>query len=668
MKKIVCIAILIIIFILLSLSFCFGLDVENDVNQNNVIRVGFDPNLPPYQYYENGEYKGLDIDLINKIAEKGHFNIELIPLPMNECIQKFQNREIQMVLGIRYLNYLENIMGFSDSLVKSSVSIIVLSERADEIKNVLNVEPLIIAVERDSAEYEFVKNIKKANYNTAFNQESVIQLLLMGRADMMVGVRHVAEYMLEKHNLSDKYKFSNTYETPVDYYIGVSKEYPGLLKIIDTELRYLKLDGEYEKIYDKWIDDKNLLKQKKIVGFLTAFLTAAFLVIIGTLFISLQLKRRVNEKTKELVNINNELEDKITEIRHSNELKDLILESSPRSIVIFDNDGVITIMNENALKICNCTHPLIGESVFDLIPVNLMLSNYIESVLKYGQRYMGVEMEYKSKERSCVYRFAIYPLFDYEKKTRGAIITIEDITDEKLIREQAEEKEKNRVLTQIISGIAHEIRNPLTSIKTYIELLPKKKDNLEFQKQISTIVPHEVERVDTLITQLIDYTKPKPKNIEFVVVSDLIESCVLLFKPVIDRNNIDLNLNINENLYIKVDKNHIKQVIINLLLNAIDAICEIKQNNTDKLYRININTYEIGNSIEITVEDNGIGMTKDELKKVFDLFYTTKSNGTGIGLSLSKQIVEENEGKIEIESEKCFGTKIVISFQKINTQ
>jgi len=286
---------------------------------------------------------------------------------------------------------------------------------------------------------------------------------------------------------------------------------------------------------------------------------------------------------------------------------------------------------------------------------------------------MGKEMEYETKDRKWIFRYVIYPLNDYEKKTRGAIITIEDVTDEKNYMAQAAEKEKNRALIQIISGIAHEIRNPLTSIKTYVELLPRKRDNLEFQKQITYVVPREVERVNTLIENLINYAKPRTRNIERVQATDIIESCVLLSKPIISGNNIELKLNTDDNLYIKVDRNQINQVLLNLLLNAIDAITEMRQysidnniesiDNIEKIYEIKINAWKLDNKVYLTVEDNGIGMTENELKNVYELFYTTKVKGSGIGLPLSKQIVEDNDGKIEIKSEKYVGTKIIITFK-----
>ncbi len=631
----------------------------------NLLRVGFDPNLPPYQYYEDGEYKGLLIDLLKQIAEDSNLDIELVPMPLNEAIEQFKLKEIDMILGIRYMRSLEEVMDFSDSLVQSKVSFIMPNEKSEEIRNKLNVEPFIIAVERDSAEYEFVKNIKKANFNLSFNQESVIALLLMGRADTMIGVRHVAEYTFDKYNLTGEYTISDVYETPVYYHLGVSHEMPGLMNLINNSLRDIKLSGVYEDIYNNWINDLNLERQKQMVRYMTILSISGLFVLLAGLLINLQLKRKVNIKTKELSNSNTQLEEKILEIRQSNDLKNLIVESSPRSIVIFDNEGRIMSMNESSLKLCGCDRPLVGESVYDLVPINLMLGS-IERVLKNGESFIEKEMAYVTPQKQMTFRYVIYPLFDYVKTTRGAIITIEDITEEKILRAQAQEKEKNQALVQIISGIAHEIRNPLTSIKTYIELLPRKKDNVEFQKQIATVVPHEVERVNKLIEQLIDYAKPREKIIELANLVDVIEYCVTLFKPVIQKNGIILNKKIDRDYFIMVDMNQLKQVIINLFLNAIDAINERKSEiQDDRIYSIDIEVFENNERVCMSIDDNGIGMTEDELNNVFELFYTTKVGGSGIGLPLSRQLIEDNDGTIHISSNKNKGSTILITFKGV---
>lgn len=628
----------------------------------DIIRIGFDPTLPPYQFYENGEYKGFLMDLTTTIFDEMNIRVTYIPLPYSECLKQFENNEIDMIMGLRYNIDLEEMLNFSDSLVNSTISIVVPNAQIEDVQKNIGKAPLLIAVERDSAEYEYVKNIKKANFNNAFNQEAVVDLMLLERADMMIGVRHVAEYLLEKNNVTALYTFNNSYETPIDYYLAMNKDNEKMLRTFNEMLKKLKLDGEYEGLYNKWINDKNLENQKKFETFMkimgVAFVLALLVVFISAV-ISVQLKKRVDEKTEELSKANQQLENKIIEIENSNELKNLIFESSPRSIVIFDKNGKISAMNVPAMTLCNLDEMPLGQAIFNLFPLNVMIENGIERVLKLGESYSEKEFEVIFQDIKNYYRYVIYPLMNLS----GGIITIEDITEEKLLKEQVIEKEKNRVLLRMISGIAHEIRNPLTSIKTYVELLPRKKDNEAFQNQISKVVPNEVERVNKLIENLIDYVKPKPKNIEVIDVLSLVESCAILFLPTLNENQIELKIQVAESLSMKADKDQIKQVLINLILNAIDAIVESRAQQLNMTYSILIEAHREGDAVKICVSDNGIGMTGDEVTLIFELFYTTKVKGSGIGMPLTKQMIEDNGGTITIQSQKFVGTQIGLSFR-----
>ncbi|WP_175438379.1 transporter substrate-binding domain-containing protein [Fusibacter sp. 3D3] len=636
---------------------------EDDRNGlEKVIRIGFDPALPPYQFYEAGAYQGFLIDLTQSIFKELNVSVTFIPLPYAECLNKFEAREIDMILGLRYNGDLDETLNFSDSLVNSTISIVVPKASEDNIQKSIGKSTVLIAVERDSAEFEYVRNIKKANFNNTFNQEAVVDLMMLKRADMMIGVRHVAEYLLEKNNLTSLYSFNNSYVTPIDYYLAMNKSEEIMLIRFNEALKRLKLDGEYEKMYNVWIDDKNLENQKNFERFMkiTGFgLVLALCVIFIAAMISVQLKKRVDEKTEELSATNKQLEHKIIEINNSNELKNLIFESSPRSIAIFDKNYKISAMNEPALALCKLTEMPVGTDIFTLVPLSEMIKNGIERVIKYGESYSEKEFEIITNGIKMYYRYVIYPLMN----SSGGIITIEDITEEKILKEQVVEKEKNRVLLRMISGIAHEIRNPLTSIKTYVELLPRKKDNAEFQKQITKVVPNEVERVNKLIENLIDYVKPKAKNIEVVDVQLLVEYCSVLFSPTLNENNIHLNIMIDEGLTILADKDQMKQVFINLILNAIDAIIESRLQHLELANQITIEAHRDDEQVLINVSDNGVGMTPDEMALIFELFYTTKVKGSGIGMPLSKQMIEDNGGQIKIESQKFVGTQIGLLFK-----
>ncbi|MBZ2174838.1 hypothetical protein K8M07_06200 [Schnuerera sp. xch1] len=217
------------------------------------------------------------------------------------------------------------------------------------------------------------------------------------------------------------------------------------------------------------------------------------------------------------------------------------------------------------------------------------------------------------------------------------------------------QKDKMESLGRLVSGIAHEIRNPLTAIKTYIDLLPMKYDNEKFRAKITNQVPKEIDRLNNLLLELLDYSKPKEMKKEIIKFKELIDGIRELFITKLNKENIILNCDIDD-VSIYGDKQQVKQILINLLINSIEAI-EGKGN-------INLIVKEEGNSIIVTIEDDGEGIEEKNLKTIFDPFYTTKPTGTGLGLFISYKYIKENEGEIKIKSKKGQGTRIDITFKK----
>jgi len=379
---------------------------------------------------------------------------------------------------------------------------------------------------------------------------------------------------------------------------------------------------------------------------------------------NIKLKEQVDLKTKELSKTNTDLEAQIIETRNNIELKELICESSPRGIAIFDLNGIISKFNNSALHMASLTTSPIEESIYNIEPMNLMLKDTIDKVLEYKTSFTCDEFVYRKWDKEFIYRYVVYPLHDRENELRGIIITIEDITEEKRIKNQIHERDKNRALTQIIAGISHEIRNPLTIIKTFIELIPTKIDNKKFKEEIAVVVPEEIKRVDNLIESLIDYAKPKSQNKTTINLWEVVSSCAALFKTVLEQNDIDIDINTNKELFIYCDKSQIKQATINFLLNSIDAIIEKKELSPSMDYKgkISIEGYSHEEEVILKIGDNGIGMNNSELEKAYDMFYTTKEKGTGIGIPLSLQMLNMNNCIMSINSKKYEFTDITLRF------
>lgn len=638
-------------------------DVYAESNEGTFL-IGFDPTLPPYQYVDQASAKGFLIELSQAIFEELQIRVSFMAINNEKATQMLLNGQLDAILGVRYNSNLSEKIIYSDSLVNSTISIVVAKDQMDSVKDKLGIENVLISVERGSTEFEYVKNIRKANFNTAFNQASVVELLTKKRADMMICVRHVAEDILTKHHLIDEYTFLNSYETPIDFYLGTRPDSDLLLNSLNEKLHEFKLSGQYEIIYNKWINDKSVEKIKHIEKVLKVFgviVFVALIMIVVSIFISYVFKQRVDQKTNELYQTNQQLENKITEIENTNELKNLIFESSPRAIVILDNLRNVLAMNQHACRICQVDAPSVGKSIKTLYPLDEMFSRVAKEALNSGNSYtqQAQKITY-SDDVSHYYRYVIYPLTN----GNGYIMTIEDITEERILKEQVAETEKNHALMRIIFGIAHEIRNPLTSIKTYAELIPKKLDNDAFKKKITSVIPNEVDRVNQLIENLIDFSREKETDGSRVSIGDLIESVIMLFSPTLKNDDIAFIRQLEGDLFIYADPDQIKQVLINLILNSIDAIKEMRLIDATRSYTIQIDVYCKNKRIYLDFMDNGIGMTDKEQKQIFNLFYTTKQRGSGIGMALSKQMVEDNGGIITLNSTLNKGTVVNISFAK----
>jgi polar amino acid transport system substrate-binding protein len=241
-----------------------------------------------------------------------------------------------------------------------------------------------------------------------------------------------------------------------------------------------------------------------------------------------------------------------------------------------------------------------------------------------------------------------------EENIEGLVLNFKDVTMERQLREKVIQKDKREALGNLVAGIAHEIRTPLTSIKTFIELLPVKFDNPHFREKISMYVPQEIERVNNMVNNLLNYAKPRKPAIESVSILSLIKITMISLENLIERKNIKVILNAMEDITVYADKQQVQQVLINVLLNAVEALSGVKNPE------ISISCMESGHEGIIVIEDNGPGIDQSSIKKVFDPFYTTKPSGTGLGLAISSQIIRENGGNILIDSKLESGAKVSI--------
>jgi len=214
--------------------------------------------------------------------------------------------------------------------------------------------------------------------------------------------------------------------------------------------------------------------------------------------------------------------------------------------------------------------------------------------------------------------------------------------------------ERMKVVSTLAAGLAHEIKNPLAAIKTFTEHLSEKREDPLFVDKFQRIVGGEIERINLIVQRLLDYAKPSPAQIASLLINELVQETADLVTSEAIKRQIVIEAEGLATATIQGDKRQLKQVFLNLLLNAMEAMPQ-------QGGRIEIaSKLESGNCL-ITVKDNGKGIAPDALPHVFEPFYTSKSNGTGLGLAVVRSVLDEHGGSIALTSYPGRGTIAVIT-------
>ena len=219
-----------------------------------------------------------------------------------------------------------------------------------------------------------------------------------------------------------------------------------------------------------------------------------------------------------------------------------------------------------------------------------------------------------------------------------------------------QELNREKLLRSSISKLTHELKNPIAVCNGYLEMLDLN-DKKKATKYIS-IITSEIHRSKTIIDEFSHYGKLKSINKEEMDISYLLEDIKLVLMPLFKANKATLEITTKDDIYIEGDYNKLKQVFINLLKNTIEAK---KENNQ---LEVSVVIKSKRNKVTIIVKDNGIGMNEEILNKISEPFFTTKENGTGLGLAFSKEVIELHKGTFKISSIENKGTTITITLPK----
>ncbi len=345
--------------------------------------------------------------------------------------------------------------------------------------------------------------------------------------------------------------------------------------------------------------------------------------------------------------------EKIIEITRLNED---ILKNIPAGIITTDRYGNLLSVNESAKKLMHEN----TEKNLDVDIIEKLLAQ-AESTLETNKVINNV-VAFDNTDGSTIYLDVTTSILKGAESSKdGAICSFNDISDRKKFEDNMDLLDRLTSIGQFAAGIAHEVRNPLTGMKTSIQVLENrlcKSDDFSNKKLFNGIV-HEIDRINDLISGLLNFAKPRVPQYEKTDLREVLDATLeLVKKPAMD-NKIDIRVrSYCENTVVFADKTQIEQIFLNIIKNSISAI----DNQGFISVSFSNSCNESGSFVEVEFYDNGCGIHTEDMVKIFDPFFTTRNQGTGLGLSVVYELIKNNRGKIAVQSVVNEGTRVKVEF------
>ncbi len=339
-----------------------------------------------------------------------------------------------------------------------------------------------------------------------------------------------------------------------------------------------------------------------------------------------------------------------------------ILRHMQRGVLTVDRNLRVVTLNQAAAGILG-TQPSewVGRPASEFCP---HFTPLLQKTLETGHDQPQEEIEVVGKEKTMPCECETSILCDARGRVTGALVVFQDLTQRKRFEQEVRRVDRLASVGTLAAGIAHEIKNPLVSIQTFAQLLHERHADDDFRDSFSNVVQAEVGRINKLVHSLLDFSRPRHREIGPVHVHELMDRALTLLANELKKRNVELSRDYDPSLpVISGDHEQVYQVFLNLLQNAIQAM-------EGRVRDLAITT-RLGEAREsmtrkpvviIKIADSGKGIAPEALTQIFDPFFTTKANGSGLGLSICHGILKDHGGLIEAESVLGVGSVFTLTF------
>lgn len=604
---------------------------EKEFIKNNTINISFTTNWRPFSYEENGLPQGLAYDYLKLISKKISLKTNLIyENNFTKSLESIKNKSRDIILLTSDTKQREDYAVFSNTIFTTPIGIATLKDE-NYIQDASYLQNKKVAVGKN---YTSKKLLAKVFPDIEFIEtkdlKEALELLSDNEVFAVVDSMPVLSTNIKEHGFTN-IKISGTTKVNFNMKMMIRKDYKILQNIINKVLFTLS-EEEKKQIKDKWIN----IEYEESIDYSLAWKIALAFTLLVIYFIY---------KNRQLLNYQNELHKTKRNLENSLENFRQLLDENIAGIIIVKNN-TIKYLNDELLNILeiNSKEELLKQNV-----QKLFKNSSIEELIK-KQEEDTFEYKLNFKNKKTIPVLLKIKEINYENQS-SYIVSIIDLTDIKNKEELLLQQSKMASLGEMIGNIAHQWRQPLSTISTASSGLKLQKEFGTLNDEIFTYSLDTITNTTQFLSQTINdfqnYIKDDKKAENFKI-SESFEKVLSILNTSFLNYNIEIIKNIND-IEIYSFKNELNQVLLNIFANSKDALKQCKQ----KEKYIFINSYTKNSKAIIEIIDTGGGIKKELLNKVFEPYFTTKhkSQGTGLGLYMTHKIVSDSmKGQIKIEN------------------
>ncbi len=366
-----------------------------------------------------------------------------------------------------------------------------------------------------------------------------------------------------------------------------------------------------------------------------------------------QLQAKVQRLTEELEAKNLELERSLQEKEEAQNYLHNILERLPCGVLVMNERGDLNLCNPMAAGV-------LAKSGKRRQPyISAKMRSYLSSSVALSGGKSEIEIPIKRGKKQKILATSGTPLSDSNGYQMGTLHIIRDITEMKALQEQNKRVERLSAMGEMAVELAHEIRNPLGSVELFASLLEKEVSG--DLKRWAENIRIGTQSLNNIVSNMLHFANPLSAAFTEVNVHSVIQEVVAFTNPIMNQRKVRILKELEaERPVVRADAELLKQMMLNLIMNAMNAMPSEGS--------LKVQTRDTGSTegglprLELIIQDSGVGIPSENLDRIFDPFFTTNRNGTGLGLSVVHQIVEQHSGTIRVSSEINCGTTFIIGF------